>query len=245
MKTSPFAIAFIGISCLVATASAQTVVQLPTYNFFTTGTTVNVPDGGSALMGGVSRSSSGNTTRGVPLFGKVPYLNRPFKNSGIGSSISASSMRASVTIIDMNELDEAVLAEAAARRMARGETLGGDRFVGGAPSFDPAIDRRADFLARHVGHGPEEAVAAKPKRSAPSPEEIRRRNEAAKEVRDAEAITYFEKAEASVAEGKPGVAKIYYGMADKRATGEFKTQIASRLEALTSGLGSKLAAGGM
>lgn len=244
MKLRNLALAIFGPLALAATCSAQTVVQLPTYNFFTTGTTVSVPDGGSTLLGGVSRSASGDSSRGVPLLGKVPGLNRPFKNSSIGSTMHASSMRASVTIIDLNELDEAVLAEAAARRMARGETLGGDRFVGGGPSFDPALERRADFLSRHIGRGPGETIAAvEPKREAPSPEEIRKKNEAAKEARDAEAVACFEKAEAAVAEGKPGVAKIYYGMAAKRATGEFKAQIAARLEALTSGV--KLAAGGM
>lgn len=245
MTLRSLALAIGGLFLLSAGASAQTAVQLPTFNFFTTSTTVTVPDQGNTLMGSVNRSSSGNTTRGVPILGKIPGLNRGFKNTGIGSSTSASQMRVSATIIDLNELDEAVLAEAAARRMARGEALGGERFAGGGGSFDPALERRADFLSRHIGRGPPEAVAEAPKREAPSPEEIRRKNEAAKEARDAEAVAYFNKAEAAVADGKPGVAKIYYGMAAKRATGEFKEQVAARLSALTSGLGGKLAAGGM
>ena len=62
------------------TAQAQ-VVQLPSYNFTTVGTTVSVPDGGAAYLGGIYRLSEGSTTRGAPLI--------PFKNRAIGRSVVA------------------------------------------------------------------------------------------------------------------------------------------------------------
>jgi hypothetical protein len=212
-----------------------------------------VPDQGSTLLGSINRKSEGSVSRGVPVLGKVPFANRLFNNRGIGSNTSAHQMRVTATIINLDEYDEAVLSEAASRRMARGDTLPGERFaaggVGGIPfggrtAFDPALENRAGFLAANVGRGPLAPVAEEPKREVPSPEDIRRKNEVAKDQRDAEAGAYFEKADAAVAEGKTGVAKIYFNMAAKRATGEFKTQVAARLDALNVGLDPRAAAGG-
>src|SRR5262245_56452667 len=83
-----------------------TTVQLPTFSVFTVQTTVSVPDSGGAFLGGLSRARDGSTTRG---FG-------PLKNRGLASSRGASGMSIHARIIDNHELDEAVLAEAAAKR---------------------------------------------------------------------------------------------------------------------------------
>jgi hypothetical protein len=248
MTLSRLALAALGLLGFASAASAQqvaTTVQLPTFSFTTVNTTVMVPDQGSAFLGGVNRSSEGRVERGVPLLGSVPFLNRPFRNNAIGSNTSALQMRTVATIINLDELDEAVLAEAASRRLARGETVGGARLAGGGfggaafggrSTEDSAIERRADFLAHNVGRSTEDVARAEPPRkTAPSPEEIKRKNEAAQEARDAEAVAYFDKAESAIADGKAGVAKIYYGMAAKRATGDFKSQVAERLEALNAG----------
>ena len=253
MTVSRIALAVFSLLLLASPAAAQTVVQLPNFAFTTVNTTVTVPDQGHTLLGSVNRSREGSVTRGVPLLGKVPFVNRGFKNRGIGRDTSALQMRAHATIINLDELDEAVLNEAASRRLARGETLGAERFAaggfGGAPfggraPIDPVLDARAGFLARNVGRGPLEATPEEPKREPTSPEDIRRKNEAAKDQRDAEAVAYFEKAEAAVAEGKTGVAKIYFGMAAKRATGDFKSQVTERLDALNIGVDPRAAAGG-
>jgi hypothetical protein len=253
MTLSRIAFSIFGIFLLASPAAAQTVVQLPNFAFTTVNTTVTVPDQGNALLGSVNRAREGSVSRGVPLLGKVPFVNRGFNNRGIGRDVSALQMRAHATIINLDELDEAVLNEAASRRLARGETLGADRFVaggvggmpfGGRSAIDPALDARASFLSRNVGRGPLEPAVEEPKREAPSPEEIRRKNEVAKEQRDTEAVSYFDKAEAAVAEGKTGVAKIYYGMAAKRATGDFKAQVTARLDALNVGVDPRASAGG-
>lgn len=118
-----------------ATARAQ-VVQLPSYNFTTVGTTVSVPDGGSAFLGGIYRASEGSTTRGVPLI--------PFKNRAIGRSVGASTMSVTATIIDHAAMDEALLAEAAAKRAASPY---------GPYRVDPLVAAEASFLNAHVGRG--------------------------------------------------------------------------------------------
>src|SRR5262249_37127733 len=61
-----------------------TTVQLPSFSFITVTTTVSVPDGGTVLLGGIKRLSEGRNEFGVPILSKVPYLNRLFKNVGIG-----------------------------------------------------------------------------------------------------------------------------------------------------------------
>ena len=61
-----------------------TTVQLPTFSFTTVSTTVSVPDGGTVLLGGIKRLSEGRNEVGVPLLSKLPYVNRLFRNVGIG-----------------------------------------------------------------------------------------------------------------------------------------------------------------
>ena len=59
-------------------------VQLPAFQFIAVVTTVSVPDGGTVLLGGIKRLSEGRNEFGVPLLSKVPYVNRLFRNVGIG-----------------------------------------------------------------------------------------------------------------------------------------------------------------
>ena len=47
-------------------------------------TTVSVPDGGTVLLGGVKRLREGRNEFGVPLLSKIPYIDRLFRNVGIG-----------------------------------------------------------------------------------------------------------------------------------------------------------------
>lgn len=80
---------------------AQGAVQLPEYQHTDVSTTVMVPDGGSMNTGGITRSYSGGTSSGTPIL--------PFRNRSYGSSNSISSMQTSVQIIDLHEMDEAIL----------------------------------------------------------------------------------------------------------------------------------------
>jgi len=83
-----------------------TTVQLPQFTFTTVTTTVSVPDGGTVLMGGIKRLSEGRNENGVPLLSKVPYVNRLFKNVGIGRTTQSLMMMVTPRIIIQEEEEE-------------------------------------------------------------------------------------------------------------------------------------------
>jgi general secretion pathway protein D len=92
-----------------STVSSQgTTVQLPSFSFFSVSTTVSVPDGGTVLLGGVKRLSEGRNEFGVPILSKIPYLNRLFKNVGIGRETQSLMMMVTPRII-IQEEEEALL----------------------------------------------------------------------------------------------------------------------------------------
>ena len=90
------------------TTKSGVTVQLPTFSFVTVTTTVSVPDGGTVLLGGIKRLSEGRSEYGVPILDKVPYLNRLFKNVGIGRETSSLMMMVTPRII-IQEEEEAKL----------------------------------------------------------------------------------------------------------------------------------------
>jgi general secretion pathway protein D len=69
-------------------------------------TTVSVPDGGTVLLGGIKRLSEGRKEIGVPLLSKVPYINRLFKNVGIGRETDSLMMMFTPRIIIQEEEEE-------------------------------------------------------------------------------------------------------------------------------------------
>ncbi len=194
------AVLFLG-SLPVGDALAQ-AVQLPTFHSFSAGTTVLVPDRGGAYLGGVNRAVSGSVHRGVPLLGKTPGLGRLGRNSTYGSTMSASGVGITATIIDHRELDAAVLAEAQALRgegkAESGETRGESR----------TIER----------HKPVASVVDLEQQNA------RQDQESAQEV-----TALLEKGRQAEAGGKPSVAKIYYQMAARRAGGDLRRQVEAHL----------------
>ena len=193
-----------------------TTVQLPTFSYFTVNTTVSVPDRGGAYLGGINRARDSSWSRG---FG-------PLANRGIGSDRMASGVSVHATIIDHEELDRAVLAEAAARRVPA----------------DPAV-AKAEAISRHVA---DDASAA-----AGVPSGTRCRPRASLQSRlamppqpmnaTAKRLAYFAKAQAAEAEGKPAVAKIYYQMVTRRDTGSLKQRAESRLATLAKVQGATVA----
>ena len=90
-----------------------TTVQQPTFSVIQVNTTVSVPDGGTVLLGGIKRLSEGRNEFGVPLLSKVPYINRLFRNVGIGRSTSSLMMMVTPRIIIQEEEEErlGILAE--------------------------------------------------------------------------------------------------------------------------------------
>ena len=88
------------------TSSSGTTVQLPSFSFVTVTTTVSVPDGGTVLLGGIKRLSEGRNEFGVPLLNKLPYINRLFKNVGIGRETQSLMMMVTPRIIIQEEEEE-------------------------------------------------------------------------------------------------------------------------------------------
>lgn len=80
-----------------------TTVQLPQFAFTSVSTTVSVPDGGTILLGGIKRLSEDRREQGVPLLSKFPYINRLFKNVGIGRSTQSLMMMVTPRIIIQEE----------------------------------------------------------------------------------------------------------------------------------------------
>jgi general secretion pathway protein D len=83
-----------------------TTVQLPTFSFITVTTTVSVPDGGTVLLGGTKRLNEGRSEFGVPMLNKIPYINRLFKNVGIGRETQSLMMMVTPRIIIQEEEEE-------------------------------------------------------------------------------------------------------------------------------------------
>jgi general secretion pathway protein D len=84
-------------------SSTGTTVQLPQFTFTTVSTTVSVPDGGTVLLGGIKRLSEGRTEVGVPVLSKLPYINRLFRNTGIGRTTQSLMMMVTPRIIIQEE----------------------------------------------------------------------------------------------------------------------------------------------
>jgi hypothetical protein len=180
-----------------------TTVQLPTFSFFTVQTTVSVPDSGGMSLGGINRATNGSTTRG---FG-------PLQNRALSSTRGASGTSVHASIIDHHELDEAVLAEAAARRGA---------------TVDPVAAKAAALSRNTAGQasgGPAiQSLAA-----------IREQNALAAAQQTREVAEYLAKAQQAEAEGKPGVAKIYYQIVLRKGAGVLQQQAQARLAAMNAG----------
>jgi general secretion pathway protein D len=88
------------------TSHSGVTVQLPTFSFVTVTTTVSVPDGGTVLLGGIKRLSEGRNEFGVPILDEIPYLNRLFKNVGIGRETSSLMMMVTPRIIIQEEEED-------------------------------------------------------------------------------------------------------------------------------------------
>ena len=189
-----------------ARASAQppSVVQLPSFSFFTVDTTVSVPDRGTASLGGIGRSSTGSTAFG-PALGPA--------NRGFGSSMSANSVSVRASVHDFDALDRTTLNQA-----ARGS--GNSRAAKIPRGRAPRPPAAPGSSAQRVPPG---SVA-----------EARRLHAAEAAAEEAAALSDLERARAAAAKGKTSVAKVLYKMALRRAPGKLKSQIHRELLALSN-----------
>ncbi len=221
-----------------------TTVQLPTFNATTVNTTVNIPDGGSVGLGGIDSVSEGRTERGVPILSKVPYLNRLFKNTGIGREVNSWRMRAHAKILIQEELEQEVMNQARASRAARGDRRTFEELLADHRAEEAARQRDMDarkaaylsqFVQQQRGDQTYEFRYLRTQdhvEQAPDVDQIQRQIVAAKEQRDAELVEYFEEGKAAVVAGKHGAARVYFKMALRRAQGQFKVEIQEHLDSL-------------
>jgi hypothetical protein len=87
-----------------ATATVRVVVVGSTvYVQGVGGTTVRVPDGGTATVASYSEYAEGRSEYGAPMLGKVPYGDRGVRNVGYGRHIATRGVSVSARIIDLRE----------------------------------------------------------------------------------------------------------------------------------------------
>ncbi|HEV2969150.1 MAG TPA: hypothetical protein VGY55_04110 [Pirellulales bacterium] len=195
-----------------AQVRAATVVQLPTFRFFAVSTTVEVPDSGGAEFGGFGDGASGRSENGIPGLGF-----HPFNNAAGGAARGASNMSVSAEIHDF---------EAADRQL-----LGGDF----NQRADASLMKLPIMLRSAESQGPrEQSALATDSAGGQSLGDIRRQQAAEDSAWQEEATRLFDQASALQAAGKTGVAKIYYRMAARRATGSLKERALAALGKLNS-----------
>ncbi len=120
---------------------------------------------------------------------------------GWGRSVSASGVSVNAFIHDLTAMDADLLSQ------ARGAPL-------------KPQSPLAQAVANRARVQPEAALSVSALRA--------RHAESQTNQQQAEALQWFAKAQAAEADGKSAVAKIYYGMAARRATGELAQQVARK-----------------
>jgi hypothetical protein len=201
-----------------ASSAAAQAVQLPTFHFFTTNTTVEVPDGGDAFLGGVGRSSSGRIQRGIP---GLP--SRPFSSVATGRSSAAAGTSVSAQIHDLDGMDRALLSDDA-----------GSVLANSSQPFHPplALAQQKAVLAGSGGSNALASVAA-----------LRAQVAAEDAARQKEALENLARGRQLLAEGKSGVAKIYLQNAARHSNGDVQQQALAALQTIEQGKASSKVAG--
>ncbi len=87
-------------------ATINATLQLPQTNTTTVSTTVTVPDGGTVLLGGVKQLNEQRIEYGVPVLSKIPWLDRLFRNVGIGRVSTSLMLMVTPRIIILEEEEE-------------------------------------------------------------------------------------------------------------------------------------------
>ena len=85
----------------------QMFFQQPTFSTITLNTTVNVPDGGTVLLGGLKVLAESRNEFGPPVLSKIPYLSRLFRNIGYGREATSMMLMVTPRII-INEEEEQI-----------------------------------------------------------------------------------------------------------------------------------------
>ena len=178
------------------------------------------------------------------MLGKIPGIGRLFGNRGIGRDVGLGQMTVTPRIIvqEEEELRQTGVSSEMLSQLSAASSVARPLAAAGGRPADPAVSRKADFIARNVARHPVSPPTDEAGPALTSVDEIRRQNELAKAQRASEAEELFAKGQRAEAEGKAGVAKVWYQMAARRAQGELQQEVAKRLAILDgSAAGEKLA----
>ena len=85
----------------------QMFFQQPTFTTIQLDTTVNVPDGGTVLLGGLKTMAEGRNEFGPPVLSKIPYLSLLFRNVAYGREGQSLMIMVTPRII-INEEEEMI-----------------------------------------------------------------------------------------------------------------------------------------
>lgn len=190
-------------------ASAQTV-QLPTFESFSGGGSVLVPDRGGTSIGKIGR-------RGAQAGTARPGLSR-----GQARRVAVGGADVSADIQDLAELDQQVLKEARARREARG--LPANHTADKATNRRPAAAETADDEIV-----PDSSTAASPIESIA---EIRRQRAVAAEIRYRQAEETFALGERALSDGATATAKSFYRLAIRYGDADLMNKASARIAAI-------------
>jgi hypothetical protein len=108
LRRAVVAMGLLAAAALAPAARAQAPVRVvisgsTVYVSGVGGTTVRVPDGGTATVASYSEYAEGRSEYGAPVLGKVPYVDRAFRNVGYGRHIATARVTVSARIIDLRE----------------------------------------------------------------------------------------------------------------------------------------------
>lgn len=176
-----------------------TTVQLPTFQFFTVGTTVSVPDSGRAFVAGPRVLSTGSTAFGPSDQGA---------GRTIGQAVVGGNLHLSAEI--HLQPDEEPL-----------------------PTVGTAHGAEAHLIGRQL----QAARASSAGQADVSVDQARAQYYANLALEAEQAERYFDQGRQAEAADKPGVARIFYQMALRRAVGPLREQILKRLAELESRAG--------
>lgn len=210
----------------------STTVQLPTYNFFTTQTSVSVPDMGGTYLGGINRSASGGRQFGGPF---IPG------NRAFGKDTSGGGMSVHVQIHDLEAMDAALLAQptddpAAVHPLGKpglgAVGAGGGSGAAQAAGRGPQAPLVLGGTSRYASGGGASSSGAGPT-AAPNSLAALRDEKAQGRSRQAEEVAaILADGDRALREGKRGAAKIYFKQALRKADPDQQRIIQDRLAAL-------------
>ena len=184
------------------------VVQLPTFQFFGTSTTVSVPDHGTASLGGNTSAFFGSSYRGTPLLGPAGPL---FNNRGLASGGSSSNIHVTAQIHDFDAMDRALLGGMSADEFRQ-------QVRSAAPNGTPS-----GIASSRLIHGPTNSAG----RATTVTSAVRDDHAelAAQLKQQKQAQEQLAMGQAMAARGKVSLAQSYYRMALNNANGELRTTV--------------------